>query len=178
MCSNVESHPQPRGLALIEEWPERASISTTSLSRCKVVSFAECSSVRMYKCSSSYRQNDMSYSSADRRVFMADTAREASRIQSLVSVCSQNTSAGNAIEQLIRLKLLSKEELIGVESLVAPKKAARSLHRRKQHASAVLRAQYIMRKNNGMNVDVLAKIAADNSAPHLWEARMRAALAT
>ncbi|KAL3799975.1 hypothetical protein HJC23_007448 [Cyclotella cryptica] len=117
----------------------------------------------------------MSYTSADRSVFQGDAAREGWHIKHLIS--SQSMQTGRAIQHLITLGLLSREELLGIESLISNDAAAQLLKERRAHTALVLRAQKEMQEKNEENADKLAQFAICSSSKSIQKARLRAALA-
>ncbi|KAL7475746.1 hypothetical protein ACHAW6_001653 [Cyclotella cf. meneghiniana] len=176
------TNAQTQGLALIEEWPIRESPSESpdAVLPSKIekrVSFSTYSRARFYKCSSSYRAN-MSYTSADCKMFRVRVAREGLRIQRLVSSCP-STKPGSVIHDLVEQNVLSREELIGIEHLVTKDAPARLLYERRAHTATVLKAQKEMHERNDIDkVDELARVAIANSSRSIQKARLRSALAT
>ncbi|KAL3798853.1 hypothetical protein HJC23_004641 [Cyclotella cryptica] len=171
---------QAQGLALLEEWPRHNSLTehneiTAPSNPKKQVTFSAYSSARFYKCDSTYRSN-MSYTSADCKMFRAAVAQEGLRIQRLVSSCPP-TKTGNVIHHLVELNALAMEELIGIEHLVSKDAPIRLLHERRAHSSIVLKAQKETQRREDLCVDVVARVAVASSSRNIRKARLRAALA-
>lgn len=168
-----------RGLALIEEWPEEdtsAIIPHTALTQIKRVRFAEYSKRRIYITSPDYEYGK-SYSSADQKIFRKEATREGTRIRNLVSSCALRT--GSAVHLLLSKGLLSREELLGLESLLTANPTQESDDRR-AYTDLVLATQKKMRERNENTVDdeMLAKVAAAGSSRRIEKARLRAKLAS
>eukprot|EP00804_Cyclotella_cryptica_P025250 CCRYP_010351-RA/>CCRYP_010351-RA protein AED:0.16 eAED:0.16 QI:166/1/1/1/0/0/2/25/165 len=157
---------QSESLTLLEEWP--------SSKQQKRVTFSQYSTKRIYKCSQLYRSH-MSYTCRDQKVFRDETRREGQRIQQFVSLHSVKT--GTIIHHLIKLNLLSTEELLGIEHLISKDAAVKVLKQRHAHVELVLRVQKELRERNEENVDKLAQCAMHSSSKSVHIARLRAALA-
>ncbi|KAL3796541.1 hypothetical protein HJC23_009672 [Cyclotella cryptica] len=173
---------QSQGLALLEEWPRRKSLSEyddidVTPNPMKRVTFSTYSSARFFKCSASYRAN-MSHSSADCKLFRAEVAREGLRIQRLMSSSCSSMKTGNVIHHLVGLNVLSMEELVGIEHLVSKGAPIRLVHERRSHAAIVLKAQSEMKQRNDITFDDLARVAVASSSRSVQKARLRAALAS
>lgn len=175
-CLSLQSQ-KSSGNDLLVDWPERDSSALNSATPRKQVTFSDYSSLRSYEIDPKYRAIK-SYSSADRKRFQVDAAREGIRIQRLIS--SLHVQPGAAIHELIERNLLCREELLGIEHLVSEKAALRTAHERRSHTALVLKAQEELRVKNAIALDnnlTLAKVAIARSTRNGEKARLRAALA-
>ncbi|KAL7516266.1 hypothetical protein ACHAWX_001299 [Stephanocyclus meneghinianus] len=173
---SVQSQKSP-GNDLLVDWPDRESSAVKSAKPRKHVTFSDYSSLRTYENDPKYRATK-SYSSADRKRFQVDAAREGIRIQRLIS--SLHVQPGAAIHELIKLNLLCREELLGIEHLVSEKAALRTAHERRSHTALVLKAQEELRFKNtnvGDGNVKLANVAIARSSRNGEKAKLRAALA-
>ncbi|KAL3781930.1 hypothetical protein HJC23_011435 [Cyclotella cryptica] len=175
-CLSLQSQKSP-GNDLLEDWPARDTSEVNNAKPRKHVTFSDYSSLRSYENDPKYRATK-SYSSADRKRFQVDAAREGIRIQRLIS--SLHVQPGAAIHELIGLNLLCREELLGIEHLVSEKAALRTAHERRSHSAIVLKAQDDLRDKNSDALDsniLLAKVAISRSSRNVEKAKLRAALA-
>ncbi|KAL7482848.1 hypothetical protein ACHAW6_008502 [Cyclotella cf. meneghiniana] len=165
------------GRASTEERPEETTpVIPRHISRMKIkqVRFAEYSKRRTYVTDRDYEEGK-SYSSADRKIFREEAAREGFRIRNLVSSCPGST--GSAFHLLLSKGLLSCEELLGIESLVSANPKLESQHRQ-SYSDLVLATQREMReKNDTVDSVMLAMVAIRSSSGRIEKARLRAALA-
>ena len=118
----------------------------------------------------------MSHTSADCKRFRDAVARESLRIQHLVSSCPP-TKTGNVIHHLAERKLITMDELIGIEHLVTKDAPLRLMRERRAHSSMVLKAQKEMRRRNDLCPDDVAMVAVASSSRNVQKARLRAVLA-
>ena len=177
--NNSSTNSQSQGLALLEEWPRRESLTPDSkelklLSDTKQVTFSPHSTMRLYKCASADRSKK-SYTSADRRSFRAEAAQDGLRIQDLVSSCPGNTKTPHAIQHLMKNGVLSREELVGIEHYIAKDGPVRLMYERRAHAAVVLKAQKQLLGSEDIG-DKLARVSAASSSKSLQKAGLRAAL--
>lgn len=154
-----------QGLDLLEEWP------CTNIQ--KRVTFSEYSTKRVYKCSQTYRSN-MSYSSAEIKIFQNDATQEGLRIHQLISLYPLKKGV---IYHLIELNHLSGEELLGIEHLIGKDAAACKWYNIRNHVKTVLMVQKGMHERNEESLDELAQIATERSGKSVRQAQLRALLA-
>ena len=162
--------PPSTASCLLEEWPEYRQTR-------KKVTFAEISSARTYKQDWNY---DKSYTSKQIKFFRAQSLRQGFLIRQLVSSLPYPT--GVAIQKLLARKMITREDLLGIEHLVVNEEAsAKIMQDRKSHTCSVLGAQrQIQEKKPGSGsciVELLANASSRSSSKHVEKARMKAVLA-
>jgi hypothetical protein len=166
----------PKG-RLIEDWPRRdmddaqgAAISKEP----KRVRFATYSEMRHYTVRPSYEANK-SYTSTDRRSFKNEACGQALEIRRLISSCS--LAHGPSIHLLVSRGVLTSEDLLGMEDLVA--KTPMAYHHRREHTKLALKKQEEMRNRNNdiVDPDQLAAACIARSSRCVEKAKLRASLA-
>lgn len=167
-----------RGLDLIEKWPKHTASNIprqNSDTKFKKVRFAEYSKRRIYVTDSGY-EDRKSYSSAEQNIFRKEASREGLRIRSLVSSCPGRI--GSAVHLLLSRGLLSREELLGIESFLSANPKQES-HDRQSHRDLILTTQRDIREKNDNMIEcvMLAMVAIPSSSGRIEKARLRAVLA-
>ena len=141
------------------------------------VSFSDKSSLNIYK---NYRdelhRSNIAYSLQDRDLFNREATQEADRIKTLIINAPQKSRVGS-VKYLLKNKIVSKEELVGIEHLVLEKSNKSEI--RKNHSIAVLKKQQEQQRQNLPLQDptiALSKFARKISLESRNIARARAAL--
>ena len=141
------------------------------------VSFSDKSSLNIYQ---NYRdelhRSNIAYSLQDRDLFNREATREADRIKALI-INSPQKSRVDSVKCLLKNKIVSKEELVGIEHLALEKSNKSEI--RKSHSIAVLKQQEQQRQNLPLQdpTFALSKFARKISLESRNIARARAALA-
>jgi hypothetical protein len=161
------------GRDLLQSW--------SSSNKKKRVSFSEFSTFSTYRCCWTYRTNDMSYSSADYNVFRFKASLDAQNIKVLILSnildAASNFHAGCVILHLLQKKLLSVEQLIGIEYLVSECPGSNTC--RRDHMALVLKVQQDMKEKYEEDVDMkLAQTAIWSSSKHTKLAWCKAMLSS
>ncbi|KAL3794292.1 hypothetical protein HJC23_012417 [Cyclotella cryptica] len=139
------------------------------------VSIAEYSELRLFDDIRSYQFNK-SYASADLDMFRFQVSCEASRIRDLISLYP--LQAGSAIQEVVRLGLLSYDRIVGIEHMICKDAAANIVNARRSHVASVLKAQELLKDTYGnSNPDAafkLAMVAIESSSRSVKKAQIRA----
>ena len=141
------------------------------------VSFSDKSSLNIYK---NYRdelhRSNIAYSLQDRDLFNREATQEADRIKALIRNAPQKSRV-DSVKYLLKNKIVSKEELVGIEHLALEKSNKSEI--RKSHSIAVLKKQQEQQRQNLPLQDptiALSKFARKISLESRNIARARAAL--
>ena len=180
---------------LLEDWPHRLSDFSSNdrdwkspyktIRHRNGVTISECSSLQLYDLDPTYAK---SYSKEDCKRFSRDSMIEAARIKRLVlSSTPPGASTKETLKYLIDNDTILMEEIRGIEHLVLCKSASKLLHRRRDHAKAVVSMQHHMvtfarypMKQGKMHCDHVEKLAsfsATRSSRSTKHARIRASRA-
>lgn len=141
------------------------------------VSFSDKSSLNIYQ---NYRdelhRSNIAYSLQDRDLFNREATREADRIKALI-INSPQKSRVDSVKYLLKNKIVSKEEFVGIEHLALENSNKSEI--RKSHSIAVLKQQEQQRQNLPLQdpTFALSKFARKISLESRNIARARAALA-
>ncbi|KAL3804866.1 hypothetical protein HJC23_006638 [Cyclotella cryptica] len=170
-------HRYSMGLLKRDQFDRSMESSTTksvSSRPLKHVSFSEYSTVCVYRIDPNYELKK-SYSSAERRAFKNQAARDSGRIQKIIASCPLQDS--QTLNRLLDLNIINLEDLLGIEHLMSEKSFTRLIKQRRAHVGLLLRKQEELRKMNIKDENILAADALTRSAESLARARCRAALA-
>ena len=169
-----------RGLDQFNErpYPHNKTYAKTrdpSFTTSRQVSFSKFSTRRVY-ISDPHYEDWKSYTSVDRKIFQKDAVHDALEIKRLVSSCHAPT--GLAVQQLMKQRLLTREQLLGIEHLLSVN-TEEALQKRQSYIKLVLDMQDKMRERNDktVNFEMLAAVAIARSSRMIEKARLRAALA-
>eukprot|EP00986_Skeletonema_menzelii_P006778 scaffold2577_cov127-Skeletonema_menzelii.AAC.1 len=155
---------------------ESESMSMPTLRPRPRVAFSEESSLNIYK---NYRddlhRSNIAYSLQDRDLFNQEATQEADRIKVLIMNAPQQSRA-DSIKYLLTNKIVSKEELVGIEHLALENSNRSEI--RKSHSTAVLKKQQEQQQNLSLQDPAIAlgKFARKSSLESRNRARARAAL--
>ena len=141
--------PAAQSESLLEDWPRRASSTDhdqAALSQSQSrVSFSEFSSLCVYENVEDLYLKKKAYSQEDREVFSARAMMEAIRIKNLI-FNSPPVSVKDSIKYLLKNNIISRDELIGIDHLIAGRRTD-ALHVRRDHMAAVLQKQQEQRRH-------------------------------
>ncbi|KAL7552746.1 hypothetical protein ACHAWF_015982 [Thalassiosira exigua] len=171
---------------LLEDWPHASTCSAGAQDwqlLCQKlrprVAFSERSAMFVYRPDPHYSLNK-SYTKREREGFSTKACLEAIRIKKLASTTPCESSK-DSFKYLLKNKLVSIEEMVGIEHLVFGKSPSKIQKERKDHAKAVLTEQWRQRfeetKMQGDPMGKLGQFAALRSAKSAKRARTRAAIA-
>lgn len=119
----------------------------------------------------------MSYSSAEVKTFRVEAMQEGLRIKNLVSSFNFHSNAGAVINHLVKNDVLAEDDLLGIEHLIGEETMERLMLKRRAHVALVLRAQNHLHNGIMTSVEMLARVAAENSRRNVEKAHLRALLA-
>mmetsp|Transcript_21514 Transcript_21514/g.32546 ORF Transcript_21514/g.32546 Transcript_21514/m.32546 type:complete len:193 (+) Transcript_21514:172-750(+) len=151
-CNNLpqEESPAARRESLLEDWPRRASSKEAdqdvdSSKSQSGVNFSDFSTLHVYDDLDYLYLKKKAYSQKDREVFSARAMMEAIRIKNLI-FNSPPVSVKESIKYLLKNNIISRDELIGIDHLIAGRRTD-ALHVRRDHMAAVLRKQQELRRH-------------------------------
>lgn len=116
----------------------------------------------------------MCYTKEDQDAFSAESVREGLRIKDLIETAPYESIA-ESIKYLLRNRIITRGELVGVENYILGKSNVLKL--RRDHSAAVLRKQHEQRKQQLQDPMNLGKAAQISSVKSVQKARVRAAMA-
>ncbi len=137
------------------------------------VTFSKLSSVQIYPHDPTVMRN-MSYTKDERKTFCNEAVAECLRIRQLL----HSTPGGfnkDSFKCLIKNKLVSMEDIVGIDHMVLGKSAS-LIKERQEHVRSVVSAQYDISMNDGDSAEKLAAFCASRSSRAIKRARVRAAL--
>jgi hypothetical protein len=178
--SSSMSMEERRSSSMVVEVEADLATNTTSDPRKPPhVSFSAISQVFQYERHDDLCRKELAYNKEDRNTFKTEAKLEARRIRDLIQ-SAPPASAAESIEFLNYHSIMSKEELVGIESLVLGTYSL-ILKTRKLHSQIVLRKQDQQRHHNHQleeddPVMSLGRIAQQSSHKSANSARVRAAI--
>lgn len=137
------------------------------------VTFSKLSSVQIYPHDPTVIR-DMSYTKDERKAFCNEAVAECLRIRQLL----HSTPGGfnkDSFKCLIKNKLVSMEDIVGIDHMVLGKSAS-LIKERQEHVRSVVSAQYDISMNDCDSAEKLAAFCASRSSRAVKRARVRAAL--
>lgn len=179
-----------RGDTLLEEWPKRESITSTSSfdsggddddddvasSINKSVHFSEVSQLLVYRRESTYLLQSLTYTQEDYNEFGKDALLEGLRIKKLIALAPPD-SGDESIKYLLSHDIINREDFLGIEHFIfwSPTTIFKI---RKRHAAAVLQKQQKQQHQKLEDpVSNLAKFAQSSSRRSTQRAKIRAGMA-
>ena len=139
------------------------------------VSFSESSQLYVYQPHNRQLLKSLSYTEEDYEEFGQDALVDGLRIKNLINAVPQE-SISESIKYLLRNRIITRSELIGIEKCILGKPSGTSKLRR-EHSAAVLRKQHEQRKEQLEDPMLLVKAAQISSVKSAQRARVRAAMA-
>mmetsp|Transcript_6846 Transcript_6846/g.14273 ORF Transcript_6846/g.14273 Transcript_6846/m.14273 type:complete len:182 (+) Transcript_6846:101-646(+) len=138
------------------------------------VAFSECSHLHVYEPHDQFLLKSLCYTKEDQDAFSAESVREGLRIKDLIETAPYESIA-ESIKYLLRNRIITRGELVGVENYILGKSNVLKL--RRDHSAAVLRKQHEQRKQQLQDPMNLGKAAQISSVKSVQKARVRAAMA-
>ncbi len=139
------------------------------------VSFSESSQLYVYQPYDQDLLRSLSYTREEYDEFGQDALVDGLRIKHLISAVPLE-SISESIKYLLRNRIITRSELIGIENCILGKPSGISKLRR-EHSAAVLRKQQEQRKNQLQDPMLLVDAAQMSSTKSAQRARVRAAMA-
>ncbi|KAL7539252.1 hypothetical protein ACHAWF_006348 [Thalassiosira exigua] len=143
------------------------------------VAFSEKSTMQIYIPDPRYVKSK-SYTQEDKEKFTFEALSEAVRIKRLAST-TPGASTKDSFKYLVQERIVSIEEIVGIEHIVLGKSASKLPKERQDHAWAVLSEQE--RQRRGLSeveddpMESLGQFSASSSMKSARRARIRAAMA-
>mmetsp|Transcript_27316 Transcript_27316/g.46425 ORF Transcript_27316/g.46425 Transcript_27316/m.46425 type:complete len:183 (-) Transcript_27316:80-628(-) len=150
------------------------SMGNNDCKRCRVA-FSECSQLHVYEPNDQFLLKSLCYTKEDQDAFSAESVREGLRIKNLIET-APHESIAESIKYLLRNRIITRGELVGVENYILGK-TSNVLKLRRDHSAAVLRKQHEQRKQQLQDPMNLGKAAQISSVKSVQKARVRAAMA-
>lgn len=139
------------------------------------VAFSDCSQLHVYKPHGQNLLKSLSYTTEEQDAFGRESVREGLRIKDLIETAPPE-SVTESIKYLIRNRIISRGELVGVENYILCN-PSRVFKLRQNHSDAVLRKQHEQRRQKLQDPKNLGKVAQVSSIKSTQVARVRAAMA-
>ena len=175
--------PRCEGHHLLEDWPRRASSSeaeaSNSAAQPSVVHISESSMLYVYQEDDLYCKIK-AYSRQDRQIFEAQAMIEANRIKNLI-YASPPASVKESAKYVLQNNIVTRDELVGIESLILGDRRTAVSHVRRDHMMAVLWKQEELRLQQQPeegSLIALSKFAEQSSLKSTRSAIIRATLAS
>ncbi len=151
------------------------SMGGNASKRCNRVSFSESSQLYVYQPHDRDLLKSLSYTREEYDEFGQDALVDGLRIKNLINAVPLE-SISESIKYLLRNRIITRSELIGIENCILGKPSGVSKIRR-EHSAAVLRKQQEQRKKQLQDPMLLVNVAQISSVKSAQRARVRAAMA-
>jgi hypothetical protein len=139
------------------------------------VVFSECSQLHVYEPHDKDLLKSLSYTREEQDAFGLESALDGLRIKNLIETAPPE-SVTESIKYLLRNRIITRGELVGVENYILSK-PSRVFKLRRDHSAAVLQQQHEQRKQKLQDPTNLGKVAQISSIKSTQVARVRAAMA-